>query len=70
VGRHLDEAILVKANLEGAVVTGASFRQAQLLEANLNGCELHSADFSEAYLQNANLEDTRGLHAKDLGGRT
>ncbi len=58
----LDEALLLRANLNGSILMQAQLRMAKLSEASLREANLYLADLEGADLRNANLEmaDLRG----------
>lgn len=56
-GANLNHAILVDANLSGAVLTGTNLYWTYLLKANLKGCNLYGANLKRGQLQMANFEN-------------
>src|SRR5690606_27251553 len=60
-GANLQDAILWRANLQGAILRGANLQGAILWRANLEGAYLQDADLRYVNLQGANLEGAKGL---------
>jgi hypothetical protein len=64
---NVPQAILIRANLQGAMLKQADFRFADLTEANLEGSDLEMAKLRGAMLYRANLQGVN-LGAADLDG--
>ncbi len=72
IKKTVEEAVLKKANLQGANLQeanlrGANLQGANLEEANLRGADLEGANLQEANLRGANLEGAN-LRGADLEG--
>jgi uncharacterized protein YjbI with pentapeptide repeats len=63
-GINLQNANLLRANLEGASLVDANLRNANLKEANLRGAFLTRADLREANLYKAKLQEAEMGYAK------
>ena len=63
INAKLDGAIVVRGQLQGAVLSGASLRGAALMSAILDGSDLSHTDLSDANLQLAHLGKSSLSHA-------
>lgn len=73
VKAHLEQTILINANLEethffqanlkGSDLRGANFKKANLMEAVMIGCRLMESDFEEANLFSADLQNVEAMKA-------
>lgn len=58
---NLSKAVLIRANLKEARLSGVNFSYADLLEANMAGTKLEKTNFSQANLSGANLDKAKSL---------
>ncbi len=52
----LSKALLYKANLEGADLTGANLKEAIMYRANLEGANLEGANLTNAIMKDAHIQ--------------
>jgi uncharacterized protein YjbI with pentapeptide repeats len=64
---RLDDVVMPKANLHGAILIGANFEDARLEGASFTGANLSGANLSDARLMGANFSGAR-MHGTSLSG--